>query len=264
MSTWICDLGHNRKCQQGRVFGPSRAARFFVSWVLFLSLIGCSNDAGGAKFGFSAPETRAATANKSGALQSASLANGRVVVRGPVGYCIDRKALKRGSTSGFALLAACDALSGDPDSHSVAPAIMTVQVLARGLNREQPSASDLTKALAPAKILSDEDGDGLTLVHVASGGNQGMPSGDPRYWRGAMVINGHIVGLAVYGFKGGAISGTAGRASLIALAESLRQSSPVRDYSAEAKNIHPNASRNSPAPKGFDTVMGKLFPKLPQ
>src|SRR6056297_1527391 len=120
------------------------------------------------------PDATAAPGRPQQVLQELSLYGGRVVVRGPRGYCIDGDNTRRGGTSTVVVLASCQTLTGQAGP-SVDPA---------------------------------------------------LPGGDPRYWRGGMLINGHLVGLAAYGRQGSRVAGADGRRLIRQLAETLREASP--------------------------------------
>ncbi len=173
------------------------------------------------------------------ALRRTSMVRGAVIVQGPRGYCIDAESLTSGGVSGgFALLASCESLLGKPADAPVEPAIMTVTVLPFSPRPIQPRAHEMAKALAPHHVLDQINGDGLTIVHLATGGTEISSGVDPKHWRGAMLINGHMIGLAVYAPKGSALSDAAGLEVLIGLAEVLREASPVR-----AAKIMPDTAR---------------------
>lgn len=175
--------------------------------------------------------TGARLASKAGAavLPQVTLFGGDVVVTGPRGYCIDKPSLRRGGGgAAFVLIASCESLTGQPGT-VVEPAVMTVSVVPDSQGVTPPSAADIAAPVAGARILHSDDGDTLSLVHFAEGGDTLLPGGDPRHWRGAMLINGHVVGLAVYGPAGGAASGDFGRTLIEALADTLRRLSPGQD-----------------------------------
>lgn len=192
---------------------------------LILPLAACLPDTTGeAALGFGkAPET--ATGLNLPVLPRIELFRGAVVVAGPRGYCIDRQSLRRNATGAFVLIASCESLTGKA-GQPVAPAVMTVSVVPDTQGAAPPSAASLAALARPADVLQSAEADGLSVVQLASGGDRLLPMGDPRHWRGGMVINGHIIGLAVYGPAGSAVSGDAGRALLTALAETLRRLSP--------------------------------------
>lgn len=150
--------------------------------------------------------------------------DGAVTVAGPAGYCIDRASIKSDAGGRFALLASCESLTGQP-SFAVEPAVMTVAVLPRADATAAPDATAMTDAVGRDTVRRAEEGDGITLVQVAHGGETVLPGGDPRHWRAGMMINGHVVGLAAYGPRDGEIAGPRGGALLRDLADSLRTSS---------------------------------------
>jgi hypothetical protein len=160
----------------------------------------------------------------------------------------------RGIAGSVVLIASCDVLSGKP-SNTVDPALITVSIAPRRAGAEQPTALDLANSMAPARVLASEDGDGISLIRLASGGNSVMQNGDPRYWRAGMMINGHVISVAAYTAER---SGTSGKALIMAMAENLLELSPIKDYSS-----------TSPSPEGQSTsqqdgssaLLDGLFPE---
>ncbi|PIE14149.1 MAG: hypothetical protein CSA70_03090 [Rhodobacterales bacterium] len=194
-------------------------------------------------------------------LTELSLAKGRVVVKGPRGYCIDGGSVEQRNSGGFALLGSCEILTSGKSGASVEPAVMTVQVQPRGLQRNLPDAATLAGVLASDKVLAREDGDGITVVHLEGGEDHGVAVGDPKYWRATIMINGHPVGLAVYGPKGSPVAGRHGRGLILGLAETLRAASPENPV-PQARNAaveKPVKSGRTAAQKGG---LKKLFPKI--
>ncbi|MDQ2090923.1 hypothetical protein [Marimonas arenosa] len=172
-------------------------------------------------------------------LRQAELVRGKVAVVAPRGYCLVRRTLRRGVTGGFALIASCNSLTGSFGSADVDPVVMTVQVQPGLLTRTLPSADGLATAMQPARALHKIDGDGMTLVHLDSGGDRGLPAGDPRHWRGALMVNGYLVGLALYAPKGSAQAGPRGRRLIHRLAENILDTSPIADFSTAGKPVAP-------------------------
>ena len=213
---------------------------------LVMALAGCLGEGGG--FGFlsekaangavsqAAGDLRATPrAAKKAPLAKAALVGGKVVVQGPRGYCVDPGTLRRGIGGGFALIASCNSLSGELSGVDVEPAVMTVQVQSGLTRKEAPSAGAMAAALAPERALERVDGDALSLVHMAGGGDRDLPMSDPKHWRGAMMINGYLVGLAVYAPKGSALAGKGGKRLIVDLAETLRDASPTKIYQPPAQ-----------------------------
>jgi len=209
----------------------ARTARALFLGGALLPLMGCFGpDTGALSFLASGNEKTQVARD---VLRKASLLGGDVVVRGPEGYCVDRRSLRHSDTSGFALLASCESLSG-VRGQPVEPVLMTVSVAPGGPEVQRPGATEIAALMAPAQVLAAHEDAGLALVNFASGGDKVLPGGDARHWRGGMVVNGHLVGLALYARKGGVMAGGDGRRMLTELARSIRRASPDRPAGAQA------------------------------
>ncbi|MCD1625223.1 MAG: hypothetical protein ACU0B7_08045 [Paracoccaceae bacterium] len=160
------------------------------------------------------------------ALRQAVLADGAVVVRPPAGYCIDPNSLSNQSGGGFALIGSCASLTGDTSGVFVEPAIITLSVsLAEDGATSMDSAAFQT-ALGRGRILNAISRDDLNLLQV-EGGARVPPSADKRHWRGLMPLNGHVLGLALYGAKDSAMVADQGMQLMITLAETIKRDSPA-------------------------------------
>jgi hypothetical protein len=223
MSTWISE----------------HRPRALLAGVLALVLAGCGTT--GAE-----PEV----------VRSVTLYGGDVVVAGPPGYCIDGARVRRGASGGFVLLASCDSLTG-ADTAGAAPAVMTVSVLPRQ-GQTAPRSDQIAASVAPAKALDRSDRNGLALVRVSEGGDAELPGGDPRYWRGGMSVNGHLIGLAVYGPAGSDIAGTGGRRLAESLAARIRTASPDEPVATGGEEEATGPA--SPRSGGLGGLLDALFP----
>ncbi len=152
--------------------------------------------------------------------RSAAFFRGGVIVAGPPGYCVDPKSIQRKSASGFALMASCAHLSAAPGGY-VPAAVLTVSVLPRAARAQMPTAARLAGPWQKIGVAQQIDGDGIAMIQVESGGDSVLPAGDPRHWRGAMLINGHLIGLAVYGDAGANVAGAAGQTLLMNTAKAI-------------------------------------------
>ena len=241
MSIWTSDQNTAR-----------RTIRRAFFTMLILPLAACLEGVPGAGSGASA-------------LSRVMFYGGDVTVAGPRGYCIDPQSVKRGQSGSFALLASCESLTGTAGV-VVDPAVLTVSVLPHQAGVTQPDSAEMARALSPDKVLRGYDGDGISLVHVATGGRAVLPTGDPSYWRAGMVINDHLIGLAVYGPEGGVVANDAGRNLLMAMAEELRAQSPARSFAPGAAVTAvetPPDDATQPATKarqGLGVLLGGLFP----
>ncbi len=154
---------------------------------------------------------------------------GAVVVTGPAGYCVDPGSVQQRRDAAFALLASCGHM-GRAAGDKVRPAVITVSVLARDASAAPPTASRLAAPWANAGVARQIDADGISLIQLERGGDTLLPGGDPRHWRGAMLINGHMIGLAAYGSIGS--GARAGRDILIATSRAMLNASPRRSIAA--------------------------------
>lgn len=146
------------------------------------------------------------------------------MVRTPAGYCIDANSLSNQQGGGFALIGSCASLMGDTSGVFVEPAIITLSV---SLAEEGATSTDsvaFQTALGRGRILSAINRDDLSLLHV-EGGARVPPSADERHWRGLMPLNGHVVGLALYGAKDSPMVGDQGMQLMISLAEAIKRDS---------------------------------------
>ncbi|MCT4553174.1 MAG: dihydroxy-acid dehydratase [Pelagimonas sp.] len=142
-------------------------------------------------------------------LASADLAGGKVVVRGPRGYCIDPTTVQRGPMRGFALLASCSILSGGKAGLFVDPLLITVTTGPRGSAQDLPSAMEIASGTG-AELLKRVETDQLTRVQLRGDTASVLPNGDDRYWRSTFALNGRLVALALYAPEGSAYAGTRG------------------------------------------------------
>lgn len=172
---------------------------------------------------------------------------GDVIAAGPQGFCVDPGSVQKGRGTGFALLADC-AHMGALHMGDVPPAVVTISVLARDARAVQPTARSLAAPLQESGIRRMIDGDGIALVQLARGGDGMLQGGDPGHWRAALLINGHIVGLAAYGEPGSGVDGRAGYELLLAVGDAMRgasaeQRAPPPDEAAPPEPADPTEAR---------------------
>lgn len=141
------------------------------------------------------------------------LAGGDIVVDPPSGYCIDPTTAQSRGQRGFALVASCRILSGGAVGRAVPPLVATVAVGPRGSADDLPTPGALASA-AGSDVLGGARDAELVVAHLATGGDAGLKGGDDRYWRGAFIHAGRLVGLALYAPKGSALAGEDGAAML--------------------------------------------------
>ncbi|MFD1510857.1 hypothetical protein [Lacimonas salitolerans] len=190
-----------------------------------------------------------------------TMGDGAVIVVPPAGYCIDDSSITSRASGEFALIASCESLTGRLSTVSVEPAVITVTVSNPREGREQPQADLLSGAVPQGVALIATNGEGLSIVQV-EGDDGALPGarGDRKHWRGAMVINDRLVGLALYGAPGSTVSGPEGERLLEALAKEIRDHSPLMQrrtaQDAAPTPDMPDAARRQPS-RG---LLGLLFP----
>ncbi|RXV60802.1 hypothetical protein C6W92_13035 [Roseovarius sp. A46] len=161
------------------------------------------------------------------------LGAGAVRVSAPRGYCIDDGSLRSlAGGGGFALLAPCAQLAGTP-GQTAAPALMTVSVMRQARDAAPPDAEGLVAAIAPAPVGAQGQEAGLAYVQVMQGGEAVLPGGDPRHWRGARSVGGHLASLSLYAPEGSALAGREGRLLLADLAAGLSGRAPEAPAEAD-------------------------------
>ncbi|MBN9889950.1 dihydroxy-acid dehydratase [Pelagibaca abyssi] len=161
------------------------------------------------------------------------MARGEVVVAGPEGYCVDPVTLGNRPGRGFAVIASCHILSGGKTGNFVEPMMMTVTVGPRQDAVLLPAPSVLA-VQAGQELIGGETRDGLVMAQLGGGGTDVLDDGDPRYWRGAFVQNGHLIGLALYAPQDSFLAGSDGAGMLRAVQQRIAALSPVASEAEEA------------------------------
>ncbi|MBT9384110.1 hypothetical protein KM176_09590 [Pseudooceanicola sp. CBS1P-1] len=154
------------------------------------------------------------------ALEAARVADNRVVIRGPDGYCIDARSLRNRPEKSFALLARCDVLSGGLVGAPVEMAVLTVTVTPA--SGSLPRAETLASSFSAGDVLKALNRAGLRLLQLARGGNDLISTADPQHWRGAFELKGYLVSMAAYGPPESDVRGNGGRSLLQAMARAIQ------------------------------------------
>lgn len=163
-------------------------------------------------FGFGGGEFR-----RNVALVSAEMAEGRVKLVPPDGFCIDKRSLQQD----FAVLARCDSLGGRGGAQDAALGLITVALTPEAGDVVLSEFADL---LVPAKAesLAKFDSEGLSLVQLRG---EGPPGADAVHWRAVTRASGHLVSLAAYAPLGDDVGPEDGRENLLSLAARTRVAS---------------------------------------
>ena len=183
-------------------------------------------------------------------LAKANLAGTDVVVAGPEGYCLDPKTVQSRPGRGFALIASCRILSGGAVGAWAEPVLITVTVGPKGAEGDLPGPAAIAQA-AGAALLGGESSDGFVAANLDRGGDSLLKGGDKRYWRGAFVLNGRLVGLALYAPKDSSYATQQGGAMLASVRAQI--------VSLSAQHV-PSAANPPTAPgKKEKGLFGRLF-----
>ncbi len=152
------------------------------------------------------------------ALAQAPMAFGVVTLVPPTGYCIDGESLR----PRFALLARCDKLGADGGGRGAPIGVMTVSVAqARGTGTlPTPTQTAAAFGLRDVSALVAND---TSVVFRATGDAIG-PDMSPDHWRGSALVNGQVLGIALYGPADGAAITREGRALVAELIRRTEES----------------------------------------
>lgn len=180
-------------------------------------------------------------------MDSATLAEGLIVVRGPHGYCVEGGSLRNRKRESFALLARCDLLRGDDPTDLPTLAVLTVTLVPMQDGETLPAAEALAKTYAPLPVLGHDTIQKVRLVQLAEGGDVLTDIADPKHWRGTFELNGYAVGLSAYGIRDGLVAGEDGQFILLELARTIREASPYAAPQTPEGEIAGNAAGNAKA-----------------
>lgn len=187
----------------------------------FLLLSGCDFS----ELGQTAPMARAQ--KDSVAANKAVIAGGRIVVRSPAGYCVDRETLDETGRNGFVMLARCDLLRAQSEvglSTFRAPALIFVTTRPWTGPAAEIDLEDLAAAYPSETVLEARKGPPLALIR-ASGGAPELDGVDEIHWRGAFVLNEQLVTLSLFAPPKHAMLGDGGGQILTQLARRIARES---------------------------------------
>lgn len=133
--------------------------------------------------------------------EEAGFARGGIVLVPPKGFCIDSAGIRRTGSEGFAMMARCDALGVRGFFGNRSPAVITATIGPQPEGAAVPSAEDLARIAGPAHVRETRSDLLLPLVRL-EGADGALPGAAPVHWRGALVLDGHILSLALYAPEG--------------------------------------------------------------
>ncbi len=172
------------------------------------------------------------------------MAGGQITLATPTGYCIDPGSVRKSPKAGFALVARCDTLDAHGFSAARELALITVTTGPLATKSLSPSLEDLTRAVAPAKILERTTRNGLPMVRLETDdGSVGDVS--PQHWRTAFALNGQMVGLALYAPETSGAMDTEGPAVLSDMVYRTRRASARPTVFAAPEAPSPTNPKNN-------------------
>ncbi len=206
-----------------------------------LALAGCSP----------APKSMSFAARDAGQAQSPlgqvmSFAGGGVLLAAPESYCFDRRSSTADETGGFALMAPCSRLHRNRSFGSRNAAVLTASIGPAEQDALAPQAADIVAMFPGATLLETRNDQLLPLVRlefpeaVAEGAS-------PVHWRGAFVLDRHLVALALYAPEGSRALGRQGAALLNEVTHRTLEASTLPDLEA-AGAVLPKGPRQSLRP----------------
>lgn len=173
-----------------------------------------------------APTDAAAKATADRQTQAA-LADGRIALQAPAGFCIDPSSISNRGREGFAMLARCNRLGPDTVALALAgqsPAVMTVST--RPWTREGTgiSGAEIAGAYPAGAVLDTRDKPPMAMVR-AKGGAPRISGLSDTHWRGAMVINGQLVVMGLFAPEDSRALGNSGASLLDQMARRTAKAS---------------------------------------
>lgn len=142
-----------------------------------------------------------------------SMAGGAVQLAAPADYCFDTSSSKLNAGGGFVLMAHCSRTHGNGWFAARNAPVLTASVGPADKRAVAPQATDIAALFPHAKVLKTRNDQLLPLVlleapkSVAAGAS-------PVHWRGAFVLDQHLVALALYAPKDSPALGPQGAALL--------------------------------------------------
>lgn len=165
-----------------------------ASCLLMSLLVSACSDLPEGGFSFAA-----AGSTGTGAKPTEARMNGaEITLAAPRGYCFDKKMLRRDAANGFALLPRCDRLGGGNLFSSLGGgAIITATLGAAPAGVPAPKLSDLAASVPGAQVLDQREDGALPLVKLDMAGH-GAKGASSQHWRGAFLLEDHVILLALY------------------------------------------------------------------
>ncbi|WP_068242974.1 hypothetical protein [Tritonibacter horizontis] len=144
---------------------------------------------------------------------TAVFGEGTLVLAAPSGFCFDAQMEEHTTTGGFAMLARCDRLSAFGGFRTSEGAMLTATVGTVAENTPTPTAEALRSAFTAsrtaARVLETRGDRDIPLVKLYLSDHSALGASG-THWRGAFVIRGHLVSVALYAPEGSSYLGEKG------------------------------------------------------
>jgi len=192
-------------------FGGAALRRGCLALGLPLLLLGCME---GNRLAFAPPgEDLSRPGGARGRALTAIFGDGQLILAAPSGFCFDAQMEQHTATGGFALLASCERMSTFGRFRGAEGAMLTATVGAVAADTPTPSADALRAAFTTsrnaARVLETRSDSDIPLVklHLEDHSAEGASG---THWRGAFVVHGHLISVALYAPDGSGYLGEKG------------------------------------------------------
>ena len=175
--------------------------------------------------------------------QVMSFAGGDVLLAAPDAYCFDRRSSKAADDGGFALMAMCNRLDRRNWFGTRKAAVMTASIGPAVQDAAAPQAKDIMAMFPEAKHLETLEDQLLPLVKLEYSGAV-AEGASPVHWRGAFVLDRHLIALALYAPEGSRALESQGAALLNEVTHRTLEVSTFPDLEKAAS---PSAAAPGPA-----------------
>ena len=158
-------------------------------------------------------------------VSAVTLRGGDITIAAPAGYCVDvpNSDLERG----FVLMGGCDVLTRGQAFGPVNSGVIVASVSAERADA-LVSPQALAASYSPSEVLDSDTTEGVSLIHLADGGQEHIPKGEPRNWQGVATVNGYLILMSVYSEQDGTAARASGGDLIVTLAQNIRLNSPFR------------------------------------
>ncbi len=202
---------------------PKRLRRLALQGMMLAFLAACSQTGGGVLAGMS----------RSKAPTTARIANGRVTVAGPQGFCVQKSTRVSRGGGGFIALGQCASISGNPQDTTVAnPALLSVSATPIS-DRAAASPAALQRYFSEGNgqggVKSAELEGGVLFVRARDTSARRPNDLSNSYWRAMYSSNGYLISLTVSSLADSPITEATGRRLLADFVKAMQAANGQRE-----------------------------------